>query len=76
MFIAGWVGAMVCLLLQHLFARPASGAETHATQAVLTHLDDWVITPPSRNSGSDVARPELGRRERSATPWQMKAHTP
>ncbi|NTU82145.1 MAG: hypothetical protein HGA45_22670 [Chloroflexales bacterium] len=49
-FTAAWVGAMTCLLLLHLFARPADGAETHAVQAALRHLDDWVIIPSAMGS--------------------------
>ncbi|NTU84752.1 MAG: hypothetical protein HGA45_36210 [Chloroflexales bacterium] len=49
-FSATWVGAMTCLLLLHLFSRPASGAEAHAIQAALRHLDDWVIIPSAMGS--------------------------
>lgn len=50
LFIATWVGAMVCFLLLHLFYRPASGAETHAVQAAFTRIDDWVIIPSAMGS--------------------------
>lgn len=44
-FTAVWVGAAVCMILLHFFARPATGAETHAVLAALKLIDDWVIIP-------------------------------
>lgn len=50
LFTGAWVGAMVCLLLLHLFDHPADGTETHAVQVILVHLDDWVIIPSALGS--------------------------
>lgn len=45
-----WVGAVACMLLVNVMARPGSGSEWHGMVTVLTLIDDWVVVPSAVGS--------------------------
>lgn len=50
LFTSIWVGAMICLLLLHLFAAPSTASQIHMVWRIFKHIDDWVIIPSAMGS--------------------------